>query len=158
MSPFEDVVDGLAERIDGLPAPAQAALFLAGARALDAGRRAWASAAGRGDRDDVFDAGCSAAEAAVRRPGTAVDPTLLAAVDATTPHGPTDVDGFTAAQDCWICLGTALTAARGDGGAAGSTWYLLEPLLQATSERLFGATDVGSQDEEAGEAAVLADP
>ena len=37
-------------------------------------------------------------------------------------------------------------------------WYLLEPMFQETSERLFGAYDVGSQDEDSAEETALAAP
>ena len=39
-----------------------------------------------------------------------------------------------------------------------SAWYLLEPAFQATSERLYGYTDVGSENEQAAESAALRDP
>jgi hypothetical protein len=72
------------------------------------------------------------------------------------PSDPGDVP--TTAQDCWVCLDTAVRGAYGEFDPADSTWYLLEPMFQAVSERLFGFADVGTADAEVAESAALAEP
>lgn len=157
MSPFERATEALATRIRGLPPRAQVALFLSASEALAESWREWSAAANRPVDLDTFDRGAAAA-AAFASGDESVSRDVLAAVEASTPSEPSDVRGFTAAQDCWICLDTALRGALGDFDPADSAWYLLEPLFQAVSERLFGFADVGSDIQEEAESSVLADP
>lgn len=157
MSPFERATEALATRIRGLSLRAQVALFLSASEVLAESWREWSAAANRTVDLDTFDRGV--AEAAAFASGDeSVSRDVLAAVEASTPSEPSDVRGFTAAQDCWICLDTALRGALGDFDPADSAWYLLEPLFQAVSERLFGFADVGSDIQEEAESSVLADP
>ncbi|MBT2500167.1 hypothetical protein J7E25_13825 [Agromyces sp. ISL-38] len=86
-----------------------------------------------------------------------VDPGALEAVEAETPSEPTDAEMFTAAQDCWICVDTALRSALGEFDPSDSAWYLLEPMFQAVSARLFGLSDVGSERQADAERAALDD-
>lgn len=157
MSPFETAVEGLGRQIRPLSMHAQGALFIAAARALEPEWRRWSSASGVPLAEDVFHAGVRAATAWVLHDAP-IDPGVLAAVERSTPFEPTDVGGFTPAQDCWICLDTALRGALGEFDPADSAWYLLEPLFQRTSERLLGFTEASSAEQETAEAAVLADP
>ena len=83
---------------------------------------------------------------------------LLDALERTQPELPTDAEGFTAAQDAWICGDVALRVARGKFEASDGMWYVLEPAFHATSERLFGVYDVGSEREDEDEATALRDP
>lgn len=160
MSPFEDVNARLTERVAALPLRAQVALLAAGAEVLTPRYGDWlAGAAGAApDQRDLL--GRAVAEGRRLAAGASADGAgdLLAQVEEATPGDPTDVDWFTAAQDCWICADSALRAARGEADAQDSTWYLLEPVFQATSERLFGYSDVGSEQEDALEAQALEDP
>lgn len=78
-------------------------------------------------------------------------------VEAAAPSTSTDQVEFTAAQDCWICLDATLRASLGAYEASESTWYMLEPLFQAASQRLFGLTDVGSLRQDEAEPRILAD-
>lgn len=118
----------------------QGAFFIAAAWALDPEWRRWSSASGVPLVDDVFDAGVRAATAGVLH-GAPVHRGVLAAVERSTPFESADVGGFTAAQDCWICLDTALRGALGEFDPADSAWYLLEPLFQRTSERSLGFSE-----------------
>lgn len=64
----------------------------------------------------------------------------------------------TPAQDAWICADVALRVARGEFEARDGIWYVLESAFQATSERLFGDYDVGSERQQDDEATALRDP
>lgn len=83
---------------------------------------------------------------------------ILDEIEASTPTDSGANLWFTAAQDCWICLDTAVRGARGEFDPADSTWYLLEPLFQDVSERVFGLSDVGSANQEDAETVALDDP
>jgi hypothetical protein len=61
------------------------------------------------------------------------------------------------AHDALICADIALRITYGAFNAQDGVWYVLEPQFQATSERLFGFTDVGSEREERDEAIALRD-
>src|SRR3954447_18929062 len=50
-------------------------------------------------------------------------------------------------QNALIGADVALGAAAGDGDAHKHVWYVLEPQSQATCERLYGSTEVGSERE-----------
>lgn len=52
------------------------------------------------------------------------------------------------AHNALICADIALRIAHGGFNARDGVWYALEPQFQATSERLFGFTDVGSERED----------
>ena len=67
-------------------------------------------------------------------------------------------DAPIAAQDAWICADIALRLPRGEFRATDGMWYVLEPKFQATCERLFGFSDVGSEREQEDEARALEDP
>jgi hypothetical protein len=62
-------------------------------------------------------------------------------------------------HDGLICADIALRIASTEFefDAADGVWYVLEPQFQATSQRLFGFTDVGSEREEHDEAVALTD-
>lgn len=158
MSPFEHLVERLAVRVRGLDSRAQVALFVSAALATEARWREWALAANTMHHVDLFDraAGLATGFAIARTPD--LPRAILSEVEAAVPSDPSDVPGFTAAQDCWICLDTAIRSALGEFDPAASTWYLLEPLFQATSEKHFGYTDVGSERQAEAEREVLTDP
>jgi hypothetical protein len=61
------------------------------------------------------------------------------------------------AHDALICADIALRLTYGGFNAQDGVWYVLEPQFQATSERLFGFTDVGSEREDRDEAIALRD-
>lgn len=61
------------------------------------------------------------------------------------------------AHDALICADIALRIAHDGFNARDGVWYLLEPQFQATSERLFGFTDVGSEREDRDGAIALRD-
>jgi hypothetical protein len=60
-------------------------------------------------------------------------------------------------HDALICADIALRIIYGDFNAQDGVWYVLEPQFQATSKRLFGFTDVGSEREDRDEAIALRD-
>lgn len=153
MGPLVDVVDRLRRGIRDLPQLGQVALFLAAARVFADGRREWLSAEGAAS-NDIFDQALAGARDLAN--GMAVSATLLAEVEeaaiAEMPNGaPTIV------QDCWICLDTAIRGPVEGYDMSSSTWYLFEPLFQAVSTRLFGVSDVGSENETA-EEVIVDDP
>lgn len=48
------------------------------------------------------------------------------------------------AQDCWICVDSALRLALGQLKAEDGAWFLLEPAFHRVMERWSGVYDVGS--------------
>ena len=66
-------------------------------------------------------------------------------------------EGDVVAHDALICADIALRIADGTFDARDGVWYVLEPQFQATSQRLFGFTDVGSEREQRDEAIALRD-
>jgi hypothetical protein len=82
---------------------------------------------------------------------------LVRRVEEATPSEMTGIPWFTSAQDCWVCADSALRVSLAQFNAEDAAWYLLEPMFQATSERLFGVTDVGSERQEEDEVRALAD-
>jgi len=157
MGPFVRVVAALEPRIRALSVETQSALFVGASLALAQSWREWSIAAGLEPATGVYDRAV-AAGSAFARGGVPVSPDLLAEVEASAPSEPSDRPGFIVTQDCWICLDVALTASVGDRDPADYTWYLLEPMFQAVSERLFGFAEVGSADEEECDSVSLADP
>jgi hypothetical protein len=157
MGPFERVVAALKPRIRELPVEARSALFLGASLGLSESWREWSAAAGLDPAADVYDRAVAAASAFASG-GEPVSRDLLEEVEASTPSEPSDRPGFIATQDCWICLDVALRASSGERDPADYAWYLLEPMFQAVSLRLFGFTDVGSIDQEECDSASLADP
>ena len=82
---------------------------------------------------------------------------LLSDLEAGTPDGESS-EVTTAAQDCWICVDTSVRIAIDEEyPPSDSLWYVLEPMMQDTSNRIFGVTDVGSDKEEELASAILAD-
>jgi hypothetical protein len=90
--------------------------------------------------------------------GLRPDADLLPQIETATPADPSDLPAFTVAQDCWICLATAVRSCLEAYDPAESSWYLVEPIFQSTSESLFGYTDVGSAHQQEAESDTLADP
>lgn len=160
MSPFETVVAGFAARVARLEQQAQVALFAAAADVLRPRYVDWVDAADGAveDQSDLLDRAVVAALRFAAGDGDAPTTALLGQLEAATPSEPFDVPWATAAQDCWICADTAVRSSLGDHAAQESTWYLLEPMFQSTSERLFGVVDVGSERQDELEGQALEDP
>jgi hypothetical protein len=157
LSPFAGVIDRLTTEIRVLPPRGQVAIFLTAAVVLAEDWQEWCRAAGRVPDDAVFARAITVAtDFACGRPVSASSE-LASAIESAVPDEPSDVPGFTAAQDCWICLDTAVQGATHGDDAASSTWYLLEPLFGSVSMRLFGVSDVGSEAQEAAESTALDD-
>jgi hypothetical protein len=83
---------------------------------------------------------------------------LLSELEEAAPGAPLDVSWATTAQDCWVCASTAVRSSLEAFAAQDATWFLLESMFQATSQRLFGFTDVGSDREDELEGQALHDP
>lgn len=160
MSPFEDVSSRLTARVAALPLRAQVALFASGAEVLAPRYQVWVTGTGGAapDEGDLLGRAIALARRFAAGDESATSPELLQQVEESTPGDPTDVEWFAAAQDCWICADTALRAAQHEFEAEDSVWYLLEPVFQRTSERLFGYSDVGSELQDRFEAQALEDP
>lgn len=155
MSPFEEVVESIAQRIEGLGTDAQVALYCSTARALLSSYVAWS-------RDYGEVAGLSLLEGAIRTAGSGAadskDPArieLLSQLEAFAPDSHRHSAHFVAAQACWICVDIALRLPGGQFQARDGAWYLLEPIFQSVTEELFGLSDVGSQRQETDEGTAL---
>jgi hypothetical protein len=158
MSPFEAEVARLGAIVMDLSRQGQVAFLVAAARALMPRYLEWletASPSSEGKRVllDVLEE----AERFVlgTPPGPPSD--LLASAQLQVPEEPSDAMWFTTAQDCWICADSALRVALNQYHASDAMWFVLEPLFQATSERLFGVSDVGSDRQQVDEARALED-
>jgi hypothetical protein len=158
MSPFEAVSQRLGVAVTELSTQAQVALLACASRALMPQYVDWCARSGARDRSGLLrralDTAMHFATGSIAEPSGS----LLKDLEAATPSGPTDIPGFTAAQDCWISADSAIRVSIGQFCATDAIWYLLEPMFQATSERLFGFADVGSRNQDSAEAAALADP
>jgi hypothetical protein len=142
-SPFEATARRLGALVGALDPRAQALFFSCAAHAL-LGERA----------DDVDDALAAAYEFAVigRVPDEVQQ--MLAGLDALQASlDEVDLVG----RDALICADIALRLTYGGFNAHDGVWYVLEPQFQATSQRLFGFTDVGSEREGRDEAIALRD-
>jgi hypothetical protein len=158
VSPFEAVSQRLGLAVSDLSLQAQVALLACGSIALMPQYLDWCARSGARDQSELLRGALDAASQFVTGDIAVPPESLLGAMEAATPSGPTDVPGFTAAQDCWICADSAIRVSIGQFTVKDAVWYLLEPLFQATSERLFGVADVGSQSQESAEAVALTDP
>jgi hypothetical protein len=142
-SPFEATARRLGALVGALDPRAQALFFCCAARALLAERA-----------DGADDALAAAREFATS--GSVPDEIqqMLDGLDALQAS----LDEFDlVAHDALICADIALRLTYGSFNAQDGVWYVLEPQFQATSERLFGFTDVGSEREEHDEAIALRD-
>jgi hypothetical protein len=158
MSPFEAVSYRLGQALRDLSRRAQVAVLLCASKVLMPEYLDWIVRSGTDDQSDLLR---EALEVVTRfAVGTAVPHRegLMDSVEEATPGDSSDVSGFTAAQDCWICADSALRVSVGAFAVEDAAWYLLEPIFQSTSERLFGVSDVGSQTQAAAEVEALEDP
>jgi hypothetical protein len=143
LSPFEATADRLGAVVAALPTRAQSLFFCCAARALLPDSVS--------DADDAIAAARGFALTG-RVPDEAAH--LLAALDACQASlDERDV----VSHDALICADISLRIASTGFNARDGVWYVLEPQFQATSERLFGVTDVGSDREEHDEALALLD-
>lgn len=150
MTSYDAVLKRVGSQVDQLPIRGKAALFLACTIALRPEYEEWARHRGAG-RIDLFEQ----AAAAVREYVTAATPiaggeALLGSLEEEVPPGDSpDEFSSTNAQDCWICLDTAVRVTLDlDFEAGPCIEYALEPQFQAVSEHLFGVSQVGSGPEE----------
>jgi hypothetical protein len=142
-SPFVATVQRLEPLVGALGPRAQTLFFCCATRALLA------------DRIDDVDEVLAAAQAFALT-GRVPDaiPKMLAALEEQQARlDEHDV----VAHDGLICADIALRITYGGFKAQDGVWYVLEPQFQATSERLFGFTDVGSEREKRDEAIALRD-
>jgi hypothetical protein len=157
VSSLQDRIETLRLRLSLLPKPAQVAVFMTAAELLHSRWQRWAVARGVVAQQE-FDE-CVATVRAFIEGGQLPlgSDLLLERVQSVAPSESTDTIDFTAAQDCWICLDTALRSSLDRYDAPDATWYLLEPLFQAASQTLFGVVDVGSSEQDVDEALLLQD-
>jgi hypothetical protein len=158
VSPFEEAAAELRAEISALPHRDRCLLFLSASRALSNGHDRWADAAGRPDRIVERSALTAEAEKFILRGEVPEPGLLLDRIALNVPGEPTDVPEFTSGQDCWICLDTSVRGMVGGYSPADAGWYLVEPIFQAVSQRLYGLTDVGSALQGTAEARILQDP
>ena len=142
-SPFVATTQRLEPLVGALDPRAQTLFFCCAARALLTDRD-----------DDVDDVLAAAQEFALTGRVPDEIPQMLAALEEQQARlDETEVVG----HDALICADIALRITHGAFKAQDGVWYVLEPQFQATSERLFGVTDVGSEREERDEAIALRD-
>lgn len=114
MSPFESVSQRLAHVVTELSPRAQVALLACASKVLMPQYVEWCVRSGARNQSELL---CGALDTATRfATGTIGAPSqsLLDAVEATTPSEPTDIPGFTAAQDCWISADSAIRVSMGE--------------------------------------------
>src|ERR671916_353057 len=114
MTAFDDLLAELAAEIDGLSAPAGAALFIGCCEALRPHYRRWADHRGA-SAEDVLDTALATARVFATTGVVAPDAAaLLSRVEEATPAGDSpDAYSSTFAQDCWICGDLVLRTAVG---------------------------------------------
>lgn len=156
MSPFEDVAAQIGDRLGPLSRRAQVLVFVCTADVLRPSFIAWlANEDEDAGRADILERALRAARLFSM---TGTEPAGLADLIHDMERLAPETDGFTAAQDAWIAGDIALRVAGGTFEPRDGVWFALEPQFQATSERLFGVSDVGSELEESGERTALNDP
>jgi hypothetical protein len=160
--PFVRKSDEVGDAIAGLATVAQVRMFSCVSLAFLPAVRRWekATRSGREIEEQLTAAAAFCMAYDGRDASRLAD---LAAVFASEAQGPqdgpeSDHGDFITAHDAWICGGIAADLLRGSHSAREGAWYILEPRFQDTSERLFGVSDVGSEDEDTGESTALADP
>ena len=160
MSPFEEINDRIAGGIRALDLRAQILVLATGARVLLPRYEHWHRSVGRAENmaSLVREAISAAEEFVLGKTDVQRVPALLDELELGAPSDPSDSVWFTAAQDCWTLADSALRVIAESFDAGDATWYLLEPIFQTTSERLFGFSDVGSDAQEAAEGQALSDP
>lgn len=160
MTALDEGLAQLSAGIENLSTRATAALFAACACGLRPGFLEWA-ALRRTGTEALLEQALRSALAFARGGVTDIDTRdLLRLLEEATPPGDApDLVSSTVAQDCWICADTAIRVIVEPGFRAGPVIeYALEPILHATTERLFGVSQVGSGNaEETQLAAVLRD-
>jgi hypothetical protein len=158
LTAFDEALDDFAERIDRLPRPLISALFLACADGLLPEFRRWAAHT-RHDNEPLAQRALAAARTFALTGNTHPDAeNLLASLEQATPEGESpDEFSSTAAQDCWICVDIGIRVMVDEDYQAGSgIEYALEPVMQSTTERLYGVSQLGSgPDEDAQTEAIL---
>jgi hypothetical protein len=147
---FDDWLDGIGARIDELPTRSTVALFAACASGLLPELGRWAAHRGH-DTEPLAESALATARAYALTGDPPPDTqALLASIEEATPPGDSpDEVSSTAAQDCWICVGTSIRVIADPGFKAGmSIEYALEPILQQATERLYDVTQLGSGPDE----------
>lgn len=146
MTSYDRLLADLAERIDALPRPSIADLFVACAAALMPGFRQWATQ--RGEETEPLLARALATSRSFALTGEAIEDvqTLLASMEAAPPA---DEVSSTLAQDCWICADISVRVIADPQFAAGpGIEYALEPIVQRATAKLHGVSQLGSGPEE----------
>jgi hypothetical protein len=142
-SPFVTVATRLGERVDALERRAQALFYCCAARALFS------------QADGLAEEALHEAQAFAL---TGVDGERLGnlrrRIEKSGWGGP---EQPTTIRSAWTCCDIALRVAMEAFPARDGIWYVLEPQFHATSERLFGVIDVGSERERRDEAIALRD-
>jgi uncharacterized protein len=159
-SPFETIVDRLADKLGDVSRRGQVLLFASAAQAMLPSYARWHVLEGRShEQQQLLVAATEAGRRfAVTGEAPADGERLLSQLESETPDGESDADGVVPAQGAWIIGEIAVRSSLGQFEPPRGAWYLLESQFQATSERLFGVTDVGSERQDEDEATALADP
>jgi hypothetical protein len=89
----------------------QVAIFLSAATVLADDWREWCRVVGRSADEAVFGQAITVATEFACGRQLSADPDLADAIEIEAPEEPAGGAGFSAAQDCWICLDTAVRGA-----------------------------------------------
>lgn len=140
----------LASRIESLSMRSLVGLFWACSQALITDFTLWAARSGAQTEPLLQTALTSAYEFAVYGIQPQDAGGLLASLEVAMPAGDSpDEVSATSAQDCWICADVGIRVLVDESyNAAPAIEYALEPVLTATSEELYGVSQIGTSDEE----------
>jgi len=160
MTAFDDLTTELATDLNKLDQAASVLFFAAVASVFLPSYRAWAEVSesqGGLLLEEALEAGRHYAFF-----GSVVENgnVILSQLEANTPDASESAEDaalITIAQDCWICADIALRIPLEGYLPGDGAWYVLEPVFQAVSRRLFGVDDVGSEDAELLEPGVVSD-
>jgi hypothetical protein len=144
MTPLDSLIQELASQIEPLSQRAQVAFYLVCAQALLPEYKAW-TAKQKQSHQDLFRQAQTYAENFIATGEVAPDTAeLLRQIERTTPTE-------SPAQDCWICIDLTLRIQVSTGKdihVGNCIEYALTPSISAATEKLFGVSQLGSEDEE----------
>lgn len=144
MTPLDSLIQELASQIEPLSQRAQVTLYLVCAQALLPEYEAWTDGRQQ-SHENLFRQAQTYAENFVATGKAAPDTAeLLRKIERTTPTE-------SPAQDCWICIDLTLRIQVSSGEdihVGNCIEYALTPNISAVTEKMFGVSQLGGEDEE----------
>jgi len=146
MSAFDVLLSELGSTIRSLPRRSLVALFWACSTALLEEFLRWAAHYHQSTEQLLRDTLNAAYKYAVFGTDPLDATRLLRSLEESSPSGESPDDfSSTAAQDCWICADVSIRVIVDPSYDAGpAIEYALEPVVSATTEELFGVSQLGS--------------